>query len=59
MPKLTEIHFLTPITEPIEEIAAEIVDKIEPPENGILDYFYKGLAYVRIVLRSRRFAYLV
>ena len=47
MPKLTEIHFLTPITEPIEEIAAEIVDKIEPPENGILDYFYKGLAYVK------------
>lgn len=43
MPRLTEIHFLTPVQGPIDEIEAEIVDWIDPPENGILDYFYKGL----------------
>jgi len=43
MPKLTEIHFLTPVQGPIDEIEAEIVDWIDPPKNGILDYFYKGL----------------
>jgi FAD synthase len=44
MPRLTEIHFLSSVHGPILEIEAEIVDWIDPPENGILDYFYKGLA---------------
>ena len=44
MPRLTEIHFLMPLLGPVTHIEAEIVDKIDPPENGILDYFYKGLA---------------
>jgi len=47
MPSLTEIHFLTPVHGPIDEIEAEIVDWIDPPENGILDYFYKGLEHAK------------
>ena len=44
MPRLTEIHFLSKITQPIEQIESTVLNKIDPPENGILDYFYKGLA---------------
>ena len=44
MPRLTEIHFLSKITQPIEQIECTVLSKIDPPENGILDYFYKGLA---------------
>jgi FAD synthase len=47
MPSLTEIHFLMPLLGPVDEIEAEIVDRIDPPENGILDYFYKGLESVK------------
>lgn len=47
MPSLTEIHFLAPVQGPIDEIEAEIVDWIDPPEHGILDYFYKGLESVK------------
>lgn len=43
MPRLTEIHFLSPVHEPVTYIEAKVVGKIEPPDHGILDYFYKGL----------------
>ena len=43
MPNLTEIHFLSEVTQPVEQIECEVLNKIEPPENGILDYFYRGL----------------
>lgn len=47
MPSLTEIHFLMPLLGSVEEVEAEIVDRIEAPEGGILDYFYKGLESVK------------
>lgn len=47
MPNLTEIHFLSKITQPIEQIECDVLNKIDPPENGILDYFYKGLKHAK------------
>ena len=44
MPNLTEIHFFDEVKEQKDELTYEILYKIDPPENGILDYFYKGLA---------------
>lgn len=46
MPKLTEVHFLSPVHEP-RTLDLTVISKIDPPENGILDYFYKGLEYAK------------
>ena len=47
MPNLTEIHFLSEVTQPVEHVECEVLNQIDPPENGILDYFYKGLEYAK------------
>ena len=47
MPNLTEIHFFEPVEDPADDIECEILYQIEAPENGILDYFYKGLEYAK------------
>jgi hypothetical protein len=46
MPHLTEVHFLSSIGEP-RTLELTVISKIDPPENGILDYFYKGLESVK------------
>ena len=43
MPNLIEIHFLSEITHPVEHIECDVLHKIDPPENGVLDYSYRGL----------------
>lgn len=43
MPNLTELHFLREVDFTENHIACRVVTKIEPPENGILDYFYRGI----------------
>lgn len=47
MPTMTEIHFFDPVGTPKEELEYDIIMKIEAPENGMLDYFYKGLEYYK------------
>jgi FAD synthase len=47
MPSLTEIHFFNPVENPPDEIECKILNQIDPPENGILDYFCKGLEYAK------------
>ena len=49
MPNLTEIHFFNRVESPKDELEYEILSKLEAPENGILDYFYKGLAYYKLL----------
>ena len=51
MPNLTEIHFFNPVESPKDELEYELLSKLEAPENGILDYFYKGLEYHKILER--------
>jgi hypothetical protein len=46
MPNLTEIHFLKSVEKSPEYLECKVLHKVNPPENGILDYFYKGLAHV-------------
>jgi FAD synthase len=48
MPNLTEIHFFDDVSDQKEEIDYEVLYKIDPPEGGILDYFYKGLYYAEM-----------
>jgi len=48
MPNLTEIHFFSKITQHVNQIECEVLNKINAPENGILDYFYKGLYYAEM-----------
>jgi len=45
MPNLTEIHFLDVVTEDKDVLEYEILEKVDGPENGILDYFYQGLEH--------------
>ena len=47
MPNLTEIHFFEPVKAEKDDLQYRILYKIDPPENGILDYFYKGLEYAK------------
>lgn len=43
MPNLTEIHFLSKPETIKTHLQCKVINKIDPPDNGILDYFYKGI----------------
>jgi len=52
MPNLTEIHFMNPVEKSPEYLECKVLHKVDPPENGILDYFYKGLSYAENATRN-------